>query len=249
MKISILSFILYSLLLNIPLNTQAFPQQHPVASKEALLKNRGNGTAETSEPVLPPLRELDNQAFGVGEKLDYIIRYGSIKAGYSRLSIPEVINFKGYPCYRIISEAWSNKFFSRFYKVQDHVESYVDVRGIFSWRLEKHLREGSYRKDLVVYHDQLSHLAYADGDTFKIPPFVHDVLSAMYYVRTLTLSPGDTVLIDNQDNAKVYPLQIVVHKREKIKIKAGKFTCLVVEPHLKTPALFKQKGRIVVHLT
>ncbi|MDQ7052387.1 MAG: hypothetical protein Q9P14_05655 [candidate division KSB1 bacterium] len=34
-----------------------------------------------------------------------------------------------------------------------------------------------------------------------------------------------------------------------MKVKAGKFDCLVAEPFLRTPALFKQKGRIVVFLS
>jgi hypothetical protein len=71
----------------------------------------------------------------------------------------------------------------------------------------------------------------------------------MYFIRTMTLAPGDTVFIDNHSDGKLFPLKVVVHGREKINIKAGKFTCLVVEPFLKTPALFQQKGRVVVHMT
>lgn len=219
----------------------------PSLPPQASLQGKNGAPGDDDSPQ--PLRRVPNNAFRVGEKLEYVIRYGRIIAGNSRLSIPELVYFKGFPCYKVVSEAWSNKFFSKFYKVRDYAESYVDTAGIFSWRFEKHLREGSYKKDLVVVHDQINRLAYADGDTFEIPLFVQDILSAMFYVRTLDLAPGDTVFIDNQDNGKVYPLKIVIHRREKIKTKAGTFDCLVAEPFLRTPALFKQKGRIVVHLT
>ena len=195
-----------------------------------------------------PLRVVENRAFQVGERLDYIVRYGRIVAGTSRLSIPDIIEVDGHPCYHILSEAWSNSFFSTFYKVEDKIQSYTDVQGIFTRRFEKKLREGHFKRDQFFEYDQVAHLAKGKNDTTQVPPFVQDVLSAMYFIRTQKLSPGDSILIDNHDG-KVYPLRIVVHRREKVNIRAGKFQCLVVEPFLQTPALFQQKGSVVVHLT
>jgi len=195
-----------------------------------------------------PLRVVENRAFQAGERLDFIVRYGRIVAGTSRLSIPEIVEVDGHRCYHILSEAWSNSFFSTFYKVEDKIQSYTDVQGIFTRRFEKKLREGHFKKDQYFDYDQAAHLAKGKNDTTQVPPFVQDVLSAMYFIRTQKLAPGDTILIDNHDG-KVYPLKIVVHRREKVNVRAGKFQCLVVEPFLQTPALFQQKGRVVVHLT
>jgi hypothetical protein len=206
-----------------------------------------------SSNLAPPLRVVPNPAFGAGESLTFLIRYGPIVAGNARLSIPQIVQANGRPCYHIVSEAWSNKFFSTFFRVDDRVESYTDVDGIFSWWFGKRLREGGFKADHEVTFDQINHLAIMKKsnkhDTLAVPPFVQDVLSAMYLIRTMTLAPGDTVFIDNHSDGKLFPLKIVVHGREKINIKAGKFTCLVVEPFLKTPALFQQKGRVVVHMT
>lgn len=203
--------------------------------------------------VVSPLRVVPNPAFGAGESLTFMIRYGPIVAGNARLSIPKIVEVNGRPSYHIVSEAWSNSFFSKFFKVEDRVESYTDVDGIFSWWFRKRLREGGFKADHEVTFDQLNHLAITKkgnkSDTLATPPFVQDVLSAMYFIRTLTLAPGDTVFIDNHSDGKLFPLKIVVHGREKINIKAGKFSCLVIEPFLKTPALFQQKGRVVVHMT
>jgi hypothetical protein len=207
----------------------------------------------SSTTVAVPLRAVPNPAFGAGEKLTFLVRYGPIVAGNARLSIPKIVEVNGRPSYHIVSEAWSNSFFSKFYKVEDRVESYTDVDGIFSWWFRKRLREGGFKADHEVTFDQINHLAITKkggkSDTLATPPFVQDVLSAMYFIRTMTLAPGDTVSIDNHSDGKLFPLKIVVHGREKINIKAGKFTCLVVEPFLKTPALFQQKGRVVVHMT
>jgi len=202
-----------------------------------------------SPAVLPLLRVIENRAFQAGERLDYIVRYGMIVAGASRLSIPEIVEIDGYPCYHILSEAWSNAFFSTFYKVEDKIQSYTDVQGIFTRRYEKRQREGHFKRDSYYEYDQALHLAKSKKDTVSVPPFVQDVLSAMYFVRTQTLAPGDTLFVDNHSDGKIYPLQIVVHRREKVSVRAGKFQCLVVEPFLQTPSLFEQKGRVVVHLT
>ncbi|MDZ7289732.1 MAG: DUF3108 domain-containing protein [candidate division KSB1 bacterium] len=211
------------------------------------------GRPNNSASPAPALRIVPNRAFRVGESLTYMIRYGQIIAGNARLSIPQIIETQGRPCYNIISEAWSNKFFSTFFKVEDRVESYTDVDGIFSWWFSKRLREGGFKLDHEVEFDQINHLAImkqgSKRDTMAVPPFVQDVLSAMYLVRTMNIAPGDSIFIDNHSDGKLFPLKIVVHRREKINIKAGRFTCLVVEPFLKTPALFQQKGRVVVYLT
>jgi hypothetical protein len=87
------------------------------------------------------------------------------------------------------------------------------------------------------------------SDTLAVPPFVQDVLSAIYLLRTMKLAPGDTIHIDNHSDGKLFDLQVVVHKREKAQTRAGKFSCIVVEPFLKTSALFQQKGRLVIHMT
>jgi hypothetical protein len=211
--------------------------------------NSHNGSSNAASP----LRVVPNPAFGAGEKLTFLIRYGPIVAGNARLSIPKIVQVNGRPSYHIVSEAWSNNFFSKFYKVEDRVESYTDVDGIFSWWFKKRLREGGFKADHEVTFDQINRLAITQNskksDTLAVPLFVQDVLSAMYFIRTMTLAPGDTVFLDNHSDGKLFPLKVVVHGREKINVKAGKFSCLVVEPFLKTPALFQQKGRVVVHMT
>lgn len=201
------------------------------------------------EEVAAPLRVIENNAFSVGEHLKYVVRYGPIRAGYSSLSIPRIVNVSGHPSYLIESKAWANNFFKRLLRVDDKINSWTDTRGIFSWGFKKRLREGSFKQDIEAKYDQVNNLAFVGKDTMEVPPFVQDVLSAMYFVRTQKIVPGDTLLIDNHDNRKVSKLMVVVHKREKIKVKAGTFKCIVVEPLLKSPAVFKHNGRLVIHMT
>jgi hypothetical protein len=42
---------------------------------------------------------------------------------------------------------------------------------------------------------------------------------------------------------------VKVHRRERVEVPVGEFDCLVVEPVMRSPGLFKQKGRILIWLT
>jgi hypothetical protein len=77
-----------------------------------------------------------DQALVVGERLIYSVRYGPIRAGEATLEIAEVVDHPQGPAYRLLSKARSNSFFDSFYKVDDHVESLMDVDFLFSRRHE-----------------------------------------------------------------------------------------------------------------
>ena len=195
-------------------------------------------------------RVVPNNAFEVGEELTFAIRYGPVVAGYSTMSIPKITEINGYECYQIVTKARTSGFFSAFFKVRDQVESYIDRDGLFSWRFEKHLREGKYRADQYVDYDQVNGWAVSNKkDTMKIPPCVQDILSSIYYARTQQLEVDKPLFIDNHADNKLYPLEVKVHKKERVKVDAGEFDCVVVEPILRATGLFKSKGRLLVWLT
>lgn len=195
-------------------------------------------------------RIVPNPAFTVGEKLTFVIRYGAIVAGSATMSIPQITKIRGREVYQIVTEARSNAFFSAFYRVQDRVESYVDRKGLFTWRFQKSLREGNYKADRLVEYDQIHGWAVTNQrDSMRIPPCVQDVLSSFYYVRTQKLEVGKSLFIDNHSDNKLYPMEVKVHKKERIKVRAGEFDCIVVEPILRASGLFKSKGRLIIWLT
>jgi len=194
-------------------------------------------------------RKVENRAFQVGEHLVFEVAYGPLKAGIATMSIPDTQWVEGRPCYHIVTTAKSNDFVSTFFKVRDRVESFVDMQGLFPWKFEKHIREGHYKKNRYVRYDQRRHLIHRKKGTLETKPYIQGILSAFYYTRTLPLEVGKHLDIDCYGDGKIYNLRILVHKKERIKVPAGKFNCLVVEPKLKGEGLFKQKGRLVIWLT
>ena len=194
-------------------------------------------------------RYIDNVAFGLGEHLEFDVTYGFITAGYATMSVDRLIEFENRPCYRIVTTANSNSFFSTFYNVDDRVESIIDAIGLFSWRFEKNLKEGKYRATRKFSFDQRNHKAEYNNDTTTVPPYVQDALSVFYYVRTQDLKVGESVFVDHYNDGKLYPMEIKVLKKETITVPAGTFECLVIEPLLQSVGVFKHEGKLKVWLT
>ncbi|MCH8026638.1 MAG: DUF3108 domain-containing protein [candidate division Zixibacteria bacterium] len=194
-------------------------------------------------------RYVDNVAFGLGEHLEFDITYGFITAGHATMSVDRLIEFENRPCYKIVTTANSNSFFSTFYNVDDRVESIIDAIGLFSWRFEKNLKEGKYRAIRKFSFDQRNHKAEYNNDTTTVPPYVQDALSVFYYVRTQDLKVGKSVFVDHYNDGKLYPMEIKVLKKETITVPAGTFECLVIEPLLQSVGVFKHEGKLKVWLT
>ncbi len=197
-------------------------------------------------------RTITNNAFATGEHLVFQIQYGFYQAGTATMSIEDEEYINGGLCYRIVTTANSNSFISKFYKVRDKVASYLDTEGLFSRRFEKHLREGDHNSDRIVdfYHERRIALSTTKKYAVtEIQPYVNDVLSALYYVRTGDLVVGKEVIFDVYADGKIYPMRVIVQGRETVTVPAGKFSCIKIEPVIRGEGIFQQKGKLTVWLT
>jgi hypothetical protein len=186
----------------------------------------------------------------IGEYFQFSIDWSGLNGGNALMQVQNLQTVDGHRTWRIITKAESNSFVSKFYKVRDRAESFVDAESLYTRRFEKHLREGSYKKDLSVRFDQANGKAiYQDGKTYDVPLQVHDVLSAFYYVRTRPLPDGAAIVIPTHDNEKSYDMVVNVLRRERVEVPAGKFDCVLVEPVLKSEGIFKAKGQMYVWLS
>ncbi len=194
-------------------------------------------------------RFVDNVAFGIGERFTFDVNYGFINAGTASMEVVKMIDFNGRQAYQIQTRALSNSFFSSIYRVEDEVESILDADGLFSWHFQKKLREGSYRADKAYEFNQTEHVVFYEKDTLPVAPFVQDALSALYYVRTQPLEVGKSVWVDSFVDGKSYKMEVKVLRKETIKVEAGSFDCVVVEPLTQAVGVFKNEGRLTVWLT
>ena len=202
--------------------------------------------------TLANFRTIHQSAFALGERLVYNIGYSFIIAGEAVFSIPAVETMHGRECYQVLFTVNSTRTFSFFYKVDDRYETMLDKKGIFPWRYTQRIREGKYSNDFAAEFDQLGNIAVTKAGRYSIPPYVHDVVSAMFYVRTLDYSkrhPGEKILLQNFFKDTTYQLAVKFLGYQQISVDAGKFTCVLVEPMIMEGGLFKSEGRIVIWMT
>lgn len=197
-------------------------------------------------------REIENDAFTVGEKLTFDVKYGFVTAGVAEMAIPEYKKISGRDVYHITFRVNSVSSFDPFYKVRDRYVTYLDKEGLFPWRFEQHIREGGYKRDFSAFFDQRRGKAKTSEGSYEIPQYVNDIVSAFYLARTFDygdLERGDKVHLENFYKDKVYPLDVVYLGKETIEVEAGTFECIMVEPLVEEGGLFKSEGSIVLWLS
>jgi hypothetical protein len=197
-------------------------------------------------------RKMENKAFKEGEKLTFDVKYGFVTAGIATMQVPSIKRISGRDAYHVTFEVNTVPSFDLFYRVRDRYETYIDVEGLFPWRFEQHIREGSYSRDFAAFFDQRRGKAKTSEGSYDIPKYVHDIVSAFYFARTLDYSGmqvGDRINLKNFYKDKVHDLDVKYHGKETITVPAGKFDCIIVEPLVREGGLFKSEGNIIVWLT
>ncbi len=198
------------------------------------------------------LRELPQTAFKEGERLVFDVGYSFITAGEAVMSVPKMDTLFGRPAYQVLFTVNSTKTFSWIYKVDDRYETILDAKGMFPWHFTQRVREGSFNRDFEAWFDQSNNIAYANNKQYPVPPYVHDAVSAFYFIRTLDYSKsrvGEKLTLQNFFRDTTYVLSVKFLGRQRIEVDAGTFDCIIVEPLMKEGGLFKSEGRVLIWLT
>ena len=208
-----------------------------------------NGAAVASGAASPPAAA--KLKLRLGEKMLYSIEYAGINAGYAFLRVDNELTWsQDKECYHLVNETWSNPFFSKFYRVHDRAESFVQAGNLVSLFFHKKIEEGGYRhEESVEFDHQQNQARYSTGQVIELVPGSRDVLLSLFYTRLFPLEVGKPLSIDNHTDKKNYPLEVRVLKKETIKTALGRVECMVIEPVLRTPGLFENKGRLMVWIT
>jgi hypothetical protein len=198
------------------------------------------------------LRVVRNDAFGVGERLVFDVNYGYVTAGEAVMHVADHDFVDERKCYRVEFKVSSLPSFSLFYKVEDRYLTFIDEETLAPWRFEQHIREGSYRRDFVARFDQRKKTAVTSEGAYETPEYVHDILSAFYFARTIdftSFQKGSETRLHNFYKDKSHVLVVRFLGRQELEVSAGTFNTVVIEPLVQEGGLFKSEGRIVIWLT
>jgi len=190
-------------------------------------------------------------AFKTGEKLTFSLSWNDIvQAGTATMSVKGVKMFNDHKVYHIVTTAQSGSYLDSFFYVRDRVETYIDVKTFATWKFEKHLVEGEYRSDAVIYYNPEERTCTRETSTIRAKENAVDVLAAFYMLRNMDLAVGETTHFNYCDGKINKEIPVKVIKKEKITVPAGTFNTLKVAPELdETEGIFKQEGEIIIWLT
>lgn len=199
------------------------------------------------------LRIVRNNAFRYGEKLEYRVHYGIITAGETIFEVkksPYVLN--GRNCYHVVGTGRSLGAFNWFFKVRDTYETYIDEKSMLPWKFIRDVYEGGFTiYDNVKFYHYKNKLT-SMGGTFDVPAGIQDVLSAIYYFRTVDYSkykPYDKFPVSVFIDDKVYNLKVIYLGKEIITTELGKFRCLKFKPDLVAGTIFKEDAKMYIWVT
>ncbi|UCF21523.1 MAG: DUF3108 domain-containing protein [Gemmatimonadota bacterium] len=185
--------------------------------------------------------------FGVGERLDYRVKFGPLKVGQAFMAVEGVDSVAGHPTYHLRSVIEGG---TPFYKLNDKQESWLDVTLLASRRYRQDSQQGSYER-YREYEFDLEGRTYVrnDGATDSIPALALDEASFVYVVRAAELKVGETYEWNRYYRFDRNPVIVKVLRREKVEVPAGEFNTIVVRPIIKTGGIFAEGGEAEVYLT
>jgi hypothetical protein len=207
------------------------------------------------------LRKIDNKAFQKGEKLVYKVYYdsfvtGEVIAGECTFEIQKdtrVIAKRN--TMHIIVNGVTKGAFNLFYKVRDRYETFLDEEAIVPLLFIRRVNEGGYIIDQDVsfnhYNNtmQFKNLKKKTSNTSSFPPNTQDILSAIYYMRTLDFTDakeGDSYPVTFTLDDTVYTTKVFFMGKEQLKTGIGTFNTFKVKPMVLTGNVFDDPFPIMV---
>jgi hypothetical protein len=217
----------------------AKPTSHVVTTPSAVVRAPLGEETSCDSPYAAP--------FGAGEKLDYSVKFGFIKAGQGSVEVVGRDTIRG-------REVWHTRFRVKggvpMYKVDDVLESWIDTGCFQSLRFVQQLEErGKTRERRIEMYPE--RLAFSENDKpeERSAPRPLDDGSFFFFVRTQDLVVGETYEFGQYFRPDRNPVVIRVLGRERVKVPAGEFDTIVLQPVIKTKGIFSEKGEARIWLT
>lgn len=191
--------------------------------------------------------ELPAVPFGIGERLQYRVKFGPLEVGQADMRLMGVDTIAGHPTYHLRFQIEGG---IPFYKLNDQQESWLDVFRLASRRFRQDQHEGDYERH-QQYEFDLADGVYRrdDGATDSIPANPLDDASFVYFVRTVPLEVGRTYEWNRYFRFDRNPVILKVLRRDTVEVPAGTFPTIVVRPIIKAGGIYSEGGEAEIYLS
>jgi len=201
------------------------------------------GAATTAAPAIASV------PFGVGERLEYQVKLGPVGVGNGSMEILELADVRGWPTYHIQFRVEGGIPFAR---VNNRLESWLDVGQLVSRRFEQDQHEVRFRRHRIFEifpEERRWEIVDSDDEGPLASELPLDDVSFLYFVRTIPLEVGQTYTYNRYFRESGNPVVLHVLRKETVRVPAGTFETVVVQPIIQTSGLFGDGGRAEVYFT
>jgi len=217
-----------------------------------LILSAMSGAVSWAEPstINPP----SARSLQVGEQLTYDISWLNITAGTAVMAVTGAGTDGDRPLAKLITTAQSRPVITKFFPVDNRVESLVDPATLLPEHLFFKRREGKKKEDFeYTFHQKEGTVTVVKGgttETLEMPPGTQDVISCLYYVRsTLSFQPGASLTMNVHHDKKNRKLDVRVEEIETVSGPWGEVETARVLVVMPFQGLFLNQGNIRVWFT
>jgi len=205
--------------------------------------------------------------FKAGEKLHYEVTFSKLifggTVGDVQLSVANADHAAKDSKLTLKAELTSKGFFPKLFgiKVRDSYSSIVNAQDMGLTESHKSIEEGNNRREQKSLIDrEAGRVTFTERNLAdkkaepKIkeassPTWIQDILSATYFVRTQPLNEGDVIEIPISDAGEVYHIEVIVEKREEIKVEAGKFKAIRLNAKIFDGRFIRRSGEMLLWMS
>jgi hypothetical protein len=183
--------------------------------------------------------------FTVGERLTYAVKVGPLGKGTAVAEISALDTVRGTPVYHSVFRMNGSLL---FFKVSDEYESWFDPRTFVSLRYRQQIDQGSYERNRT-YEIFPERGVYIDPATKNETATVEQPLddgAFLYFMRTIPLEVGKTYTFNRYFKPDRNPVRVTVVRRERIRVPAGEFDAVVLQPKIKAKGIFAENANAEV---
>ena len=155
---------------------------------------------------------------------------------------------------KLLTTAQSRPAITKFFPVDNRVESIVDLTMLLPEHLNFRRREGKKKEDIeYTFHQKEGVVTVVKGgktETLEMPPGSQDVISCLYYARReLSLQPGSSLTMNVYHDKKNRKVDVRVEEIETVSGSWGEVETARVLVVMPFQGLFLNQGNIRVWFT
>lgn len=194
--------------------------------------------AHAQTVLLESSGEISRRPFAIGERLTYGVRVGPLGRGRAVMELRSLDTIRGTPVYHSMFKIDGSLL---FFKVDDLYESWFDPKTLVSLRYHQNIDQGAYERDRT-YEIFAEKGTYLEPDMREVPTveLPLDDGAFLYFLRTIPLEVGKTYSFNRYFKPDRNPVRVTVVRKERIRVPAGDFDAIVLQPRIKAKGIFSE---------